>query len=85
MTRYIDAESLASEIEKYNKDNWDKLTWTSRMVHSLILNVPTVDAVEVVRCKDCKHCRTNGITYFCDVEKAFFTEHYFCAKGERMG
>ena len=44
-------------------------------------NAPTVDAVEVVRCEDCKHYRTSGCamdTYAFDV-----VEEGFCSYGER--
>lgn len=48
----------------------------------LMENAPTVDAVEVVRCRDCKHRELNVhyCRYICmDVPHLGF----FCAKGER--
>jgi hypothetical protein len=43
---------------------------------------PTIDAVSVVRCKDCKHfdglnCKVNDITNIMDT-------NWFCADGERQ-
>lgn len=59
-----------------------------RFVHEL----PTIDAVEVVRCKDCKR---RGTSYDCPLRRLIFTEaegyHYadsttddgYCSFGER--
>ena len=40
---------------------------------------PTVDAVEVVRCKDCKYFKTR----LCENEDNY--DDWFCADGERKG
>jgi hypothetical protein len=50
-------------------------------VMRLIEAAPTVDAVEVVRCKDCKHYGTSG----CAMDAFSFdvTEESFCSYGER--
>ena len=46
-----------------------------------IAKLPTVDAVEVVRCRDCKHYGTSG----CAMDAVSFdvTEESFCSYGER--
>ena len=46
-----------------------------------IETIPTVDAVEVVRCEDCKHYGTSG----CAMDAFSFdvTEESFCSYGER--
>lgn len=48
---------------------------------------PTIDAVEVVRCKDCKHkyVSGNGTTqyYVCDFMDAQYEENGFCHHAER--
>lgn len=51
-------------------------------------NAPTVDAVEVVRCKDCKHALTNNQRYICCRRNGFnsalnFGSDSFCSYGER--
>ena len=56
-----------------------------------IEEMPAVDAVPVVRCKDCKFRKPtfNGEDYFCTVwdadesETAYVTETDFCSYGER--
>lgn len=50
-------------------------------------DAPTIDAVEVVRCKDCKHkyVSGNGTTqyYVCDFMDAQFEDEGYCHHGER--
>ena len=54
-----------------------------------IVNAPTVDAVEVVRCKDCAYATCNPVklTYGCRHPsglRGFVNEgFYFCSYGER--
>lgn len=53
----------------------------------LIAEAPAVDAVEVVRCKDCKHCFLWKIP-FCDAEIGLLPiphniETWYCPLGER--
>ena len=61
---------------------------TKRAAQRVIANVPAVDAVPVVRCKDCKHrdpedkkCDYGGM----EVQGLFFPrpDNWFCADGER--
>ena len=46
-----------------------------------IRNAPTVDAVEVVRCKDCKHY----MTIHCTCDGCCISDDWYCADGERKG
>ena len=55
-----------------------------------IAEIPAVDAVEVARCRDCKHWDSE--TWFCDNHSTFwhhgldwnmFSEDDFCSYGER--
>ena len=58
----------------------------------IVDDAPTVDAVEVVRCKDCKHydnsegicwCHLNSKFYKGGVDWHGFPEDGFCSYGER--
>ena len=58
----------------------------------IVMELPTVDAVEVVRCKDCKHydnsegicwCHLNSKFYPGGVDWHSFPEDGFCSSGER--
>lgn len=54
-----------------------------------ILNLPTVDAVEVVRCKECKFNKgtkvwlDGDVTIDCDNGMGYPPHDWFCADGER--
>ena len=50
--RLIDADALQDFIDR-NSDNFTK-DWSSGAVMFAVDAQPTVDAVEVVRCKDCR-------------------------------
>ena len=65
--RLIDANALRNRMLNYYEcvnEHTSKSTYTGEtlmdyevadMIEDCIENAPTVDAVEVVRCKDCKH------------------------------
>lgn len=52
-----------------------------------IAEAPTVDAVEVVRCKDCTFCKPSAAPgrFFCDWHRDYFETFPddFCSHGER--
>lgn len=87
--RLIDANALLESIDRSDRENFHKGV-ANRSIHhyehrhfmSMVLNAPTVDAVEVVRCEDCKYFGTDMCafdTYAFDV-----TEESFCSYGERI-
>lgn len=96
MARLIDADKRIAEIKKLYCDGCDnyggskcRACWTDDAM-CLIDDAPTVDAVEVVRCRDCKHWDSE--TWFCDNHSTFghhgfewnmFSEEDFCSYGER--
>lgn len=51
---------------------------------SMVHGSPTVDAVPVVRCRDCKHWVT-GAENFCAIDGQSRKSYWFCADGERKG
>ena len=80
---FIKIHSLLKELDSLATDNVRKCD-----VVSMILNFPAVDAVEVVRCKKCRHfggviygntCRLHsyGNTRVC------MGENDFCSHGEK--
>ena len=62
-----------------------------RKIRDALMALPTVDAVEVVRCRDCKYWDTvPGSTFApmhhqCKVIKLMSTGTWYCASGERKG
>ena len=77
--RLIDANALVEVIRKHGC-----LTALVRFIN----NVPTVDAVEVVRCRDCKHYMEHPRTKRMCCYVHLLTPHHmrnddFCSYGER--
>ena len=89
MPRYIDADKLTQRfyylgaafcIESVHIDS----------IMKYIENMPTVDAVEVVRCKDCiykEECGREVLINECDDDKAVDITGvlFYCSYGERKG
>lgn len=83
--RLIDADALI--VATQNFCDGYKVKWTDRKVLSWINHAPTIDAVPVVRCKDCIHDNTTNCP-LCWIENHTlqFINHdaeFFCGKGER--
>ena len=90
--RLIDANAL---VEAIITDYWEHFTQCHDtdqtalidMVREDIGNSPTVDAVEVVRCKNCNYFGGHGMCYCHAADEKgtpiFVREDDFCSYGER--
>lgn len=91
MSRYIDADALIEYLKKmwgrWDEDDWYEAQSKDAMKDDIeIVNKqPTVDAVPVVRCKECKNLGNNDGYYFCNAIGLAFGDkpNWFCADGER--
>ena len=87
--KLIDRDALIASIPKTNVDIFENCrnctTLCDWQVKELIDKMPTIDAVEVVRCKDCKNLDENDGYFFCNAIGIAFGEkpNWFCADGER--
>ena len=88
--RLIDADKLKTAIRAESWVQERKVQIALDFIDIIISEQPTVDALEVVRCRDCKHWDSE--TWFCDIHSAFghydldwnmFSEEDFCSCGER--
>ena len=95
--RLIDADELMRGVEKAENSmeyhgqefsysflsSGQEISTEWYFVEELIENAPTIDAVPVVRCKDCKNCQLDDVfhDYWCNGKKVW-AEH-FCSYGER--
>ena len=85
--RLIDADAVKFRVE-YGYDNHGVLLVPYRDIKKSIEATKTVDAVPVVRCKDCKYsyddldglCCTYGVCI-----DSIVPEDFYCANGERRG
>ena len=84
--RLIDANALISYIDECSQESRFRVYYG--YAKSFIDDAPTVDAVEVLRCKDCKHCDPEN--YHCDHPMSTAAPlrrkpDDFCSYGERKG
>ena len=83
MARLIDADALLDEfLNRYTERErgWNLVFAACEIKQDfadMISNAPTVDAVPVVRCRDCKYFET----WLCQNEDN--SDNWFCADGER--
>lgn len=85
--RLIDADAL--EYQMLYRENWLKGTGSEAQAiwKEDIDSQHTIDAVPVVRCRECKHYKPSkyngGTALYCGVIDGFPKEHWFCADGQR--
>ena len=98
MARLIDADKLIVKLHQDQPMDWtgsdaevqELNDW--KLFRNMVDNAPTVDAVPVVRCKDCKHhyweqepCHGKSVHY-CELPHMRGIEvfkEFFCYYGER--
>ena len=87
ITRLIDADKLIDFIDVGHLRHSGELCYSETEVANLLLHAPTVDAVPVVRCKDCKYrFKNNGHSKDgCPIIDAniWMDGNDFCSYGER--
>lgn len=74
MADLIDRQKLLEDIEQYHLSDGKFQYWVE--VQS------SVDAVEIVRCRDCKH-NPNDTWFECPICHRPYEEDRWCWKGER--
>lgn len=98
MSRYIDADALKKAMyhEAFETDSdmqkWDSGCWIRyKMFENKIAEQPTVDAVEIVRCKDCKRKNVIPDMYgigtealYCRAIERYVEHDFFCKYGEKV-
>lgn len=88
MARFIDADELIAQLKtQYGEELGWQCTVNMSDVGMMIEDAPTVDAVEVVRCKDCRmfvHNKEAFVTY-CkrELKDLYARPDGYCSYGER--
>lgn len=79
--RLIDANALLTK--KFITDDIDSY---DTIPVDEIVDAPTIDAVEVVRCRDCKHYQPEpmGSVLYCYQNRRWTEPDFYCADGEKM-
>lgn len=74
--RLISTDALKKRIDRYPYNIRD-------IVRKELRYVPTVDAVEVVRCKDCRWFENDGYHTNCQIMRFCVEAEDYCSRGER--
>ena len=72
--QYKETVQLINDGETYLDNLAEGFTEADRIIRK----IPAVDAVEVVRCKDCKHRHSDSWCEYVDDD-----DNFYCARGER--
>lgn len=75
--RLIDADVL---FKAFERAAWYSNMDRDEIAEEILLQMPTIDAVEVVRCKECKH---RDAIFVCAQFDAEVGANHFCSLGER--
>lgn len=82
--RLIDADALHFNRIRIAHEDGTVGGYNAVVMSAEIKDAPTIDAVPVVRCKDCKrHNAKAGKLYRCDLRNVWQDGDFFCANGER--
>lgn len=83
--RLIDADWVLAHLKPYepSDEEWCVTGGTAlRLIHNAVDNAPTVDAVPVVYCKDCKYADTERRNA---TEKRYYKGILFCRNANMCG
>ena len=92
--RLKDANALMDEFRRYMAERYDRVKCISEencktcskgcLWRNVVSKAPAVDAVEVVRCKDCKWRQQDDVNRnFCGLGDFYCGDTDFCSRGER--
>lgn len=82
--RLIDADALINWLgTEIDPEEWSVSQFNADWIYCFIDNAPTIDAVEVVRCKDCKYSMlwwkpTDKVIGECWIRKTNSEDEQFC-------
>lgn len=83
--RLIDADALEKRLEHLWNIS-DDSDFANKEVWHALSEAPTIDAVPVVRCKDCKHWKgipSSNFLEWCNYRVMKTMAEFYCATGER--
>ena len=85
--RLIDADALKSKVQAQEWKRDPAVMLALDWIYMLLNEQPTIDAVPVVRCKDCKHYNTIGCSKgfgWCENMDMGVSDDFYCANGAKM-
>ena len=84
MSRIVDIEPVITKLENTQKQNVHILS-KRELVDAIadIMDLKPIDAVSVVRCKDCKYYNERKVMN-CSYHINAVKENWFCSQGEKV-
>ena len=83
--RLIDADALDKRRIDYIVDGYAESVNDMTEWGMAIIEAPTIDAVEVVRCSECRHKYMKDFDMFCPYMVGILKPNMHCSCGEREG
>lgn len=80
MSKHIDIEEL---IKKVDNPKYEHLIFSHKMLVYFLKKAEENMSIDIVHCKDCKHCIQQKDYLFCDVNAKCPSLDYYCADGEK--
>jgi hypothetical protein len=91
MAEYIKREDVLEFSRIFDDQLWETGGYrnypTEAVPVEAIMNIPSADVAEVVRCKDCSHSHETSFPSdlrICLTTGCINSENYFCSDGKRM-
>ena len=86
--RLIDSDEFEAALENTEYDissAYEPDGYSHRLICKVLEETPTVDAVPVIRCRECKHMRRDNVGIFCKVWNGYngCGVDGFCSYGEK--
>ena len=81
MSNFIDRDKLLKDVSRIGGSPWSE--WETAGVFNVIRKQPVVDAVPVVRCKDCRRYNRQSLCCKYWPDEGYRNPEHFCAEGER--
>ena len=85
--RLIDADEFEDALENTEYDispAYEPDGYSHRLICKVLEEAPTVDAVPVVRCRECEYIYTDGDGYLACVKSGLYPdENDYCSRGQR--
>ena len=98
MSKYIDADAVKKDIARLHVLNdeaeirrtyeYNPHVTTTDFEETLVSVFDAIDdapSIDIVRCKECKHCSTYDNELFCSIHTDDVLADDFCSYGEREG
>jgi len=69
-----------------SKEDCERMNFAAKLIENRLASIPAVDAVEVVRCRECKYydmIDRDDVVKACLYWKSFMSKDGYCSIGER--